>query len=461
MNDGLTRRRFIQNVSLAAGAAYMMPAASWARVPGANDRLVFGMVGQGGQGSWHRQSLVGRKKDENVEIKKVCDVYRRRLNRAIKDIGGDSTSGTMDYREVLDDKDLNCVLIATPDHWHTKIAIEAMDAGKDVYCEKPLSLTVEQAIACRDAVHRTKRVLQVGPQGTSEPATWAAREAIGKGRIGKVVWSQAAYCRNSQEGQFNWPIDGDAGPQNDTKAEGYVDWEQWLGTKWNLAPKIPWSADRFFRFRKYWDYNGGVATDLMYHKLAPLLIAISGPNGEYPKRVTAAGGQYIEKDGRDIADQFFLMIDYPSEHTIVIASVMTNDDTPPTVIRGQYGTMNFGAGAAKESPGSKVEIVEQGTWWKKFREANADQVKTEMVKNDKGDGQHPEPREGHAKAVVEGPAKRDHVGNFLDAIRKGDALDCNIDLGASTMVAIKMGVEAYRNNKVLTWDAKTEKVVGT
>jgi hypothetical protein len=154
------------------------------------------------------------------------------------------------------------------------------------------------------------------------------------------------------------------------------------------------------------------------------------------------------------------MIDYPSEHTIVLASVMTNDDTPPTVIRGQYGTMNFGAGAAKESPGSKVEIVEQGAWWKKFREANADQVKTEMVKNDKGDGQRPEPREGRAKVVVEGQPRRDHVGNFMDAVREKDAaLACNIDLGAATMVAIKMGVEAYRKNKVLFWDAKAEKVV--
>src|SRR5204862_3956660 len=120
---------------------------------------------------------------------------------------------------------------ATPDHWHTKIAIEAMEAGKDVYCEKPLSLTVEQAVQCRDAVHRTKRNLQVGPQGTSEPNTWAAREAIKAGRIGKVVWSPGAYCRNSQEGQFNWTIAPDAGPQNPPSAEGYVDWDQWLGHK--------------------------------------------------------------------------------------------------------------------------------------------------------------------------------------------------------------------------------------
>src|SRR5262245_1209835 len=224
MNSGLSRRRFIQSMAATAGAAYLMPAASWARVRGSADRLVFGIIGTGGQGSHHVRDLVGRGERDNVVVKKVCDVYRRRLNKNISTIKGDEKSGTMEYREVLDDKDINAVVIATPDHWHTKIAIEAMEAGKDVYCEKPLSLTVEQAIQCRNAVKRTGRTLQVGPQGTSDPSTWAAREAIGKGRIGKVVWSQSAYCRNSTEGQFNWHIDPDAGPQNDHGAEGYVDW---------------------------------------------------------------------------------------------------------------------------------------------------------------------------------------------------------------------------------------------
>jgi hypothetical protein len=112
----------------------------------------------------------------------------------------------------------------------------------------------------------------------------------------------------------------------------------------------------------------------MYHKLAPLLIAITGANGEYPKRVVASGGQYIEKDGRDIADQFFLNIDYPTEHTIVLASVMTNDVGLDTIIHGQHGTMEFGGGTAKEIPGSDIRIREQGSWAAEFRKANADMV---------------------------------------------------------------------------------------
>lgn len=458
MDHTLSRRRFMQGLAAAAGSAYILPAVSWARALGSNDRIVMGIIGTGGMGTGHLRSLVERAEADNIAVKRVCDVYQRRLNEAVKIAGGSQGAGTMEYREVLDDKDVNAVLIATPDHWHTKIAIEAMEAGKDVYCEKPLSLTVQQAIDCRNAVKRTGRTLQVGPQGTSDPSTWEARKAIAAGRIGKVVWSQAGYCRNSQGGQFNWRIDPDAGPQNARGSDGYIDWDRWLGHEHGLAPRIPWNPDHFFRFRKYWAYNGGVATDLMYHKLAPLLIAISGENGEYPARVTAAGGQYIEKDGRDIADQFFLMIDYPSEHTIVLTSVMTNDDTPPTVIRGQYGTMNFAAGASKEAPGGRLDLREQSAWWQKFREANADQVKTEMVKNEKGE-ERPEPAPGRGSLSLSGQERRDHMGNFFDAIRGKAPLACNIDLGCSTMVAIKMGVEAYRRNKVMRWDPKAEKVI--
>ena len=449
---GLSRRSFIRTTALAAGAAWAMPAVSYARVLGANDRLNFGVIGTGGMGTGHLHSLVGRKDAENVAVIHVCDVYRRRLNNSIKVIGGTSNSGTMEYREVLDNKDVSTVLIATPDHWHTKIAIEAMQAGKDVYCEKPLSHTIEQAIECREAVKKTGRILQVGPQATSDACTWKAREAIGAGRIGKVCWSQGAYCRNSRGGQFNWPIDPDATPNQDKGAEGYVDWDRWLGHQWGLAPKIPWNADHFFRFRKYFAYNGGVATDLLYHKLSPLLLAITGENGEYPKRVVASGGKYLEKDERDIPDTFMMMVDYPSEHTVVLVSVMTNDVGLDTVIRGQHGTIEMPGGNAA------LKIREQGEWWTEFRKDNADKVQSKMVKNEKGE-EHPEPGPGGATFELASGEHRDHMNSFIDAIRGKGKLSCNVDLGASVMVAIKMGVEAYRQNKVMLWDAKAEKMM--
>lgn len=450
MPTNVSRRDFLATTAGLAGLAWAAPAASYARIMGSNDRITMGIIGTGGMGTAHTNDITRRKESENVVITRVCDVYRRRLNNAVRVIGGSESAGTMEYREVLDDKDLGAVLIATPDHWHTKIAIEAMEAGKDVYCEKPLSLTIEQAIECRKAVKKTGKVLQVGPQGTSDEKYWKAREAIGAGRIGKPVWSQASYCRNSREGQFNWTIDKDAGPNQDRSSEGYVWWDRWLGAEYGLAQNIAWNPDHFFRFRKYFAYNGGVATDLMYHRLAPLLIAITGPDGEYPKRVVAAGGKYLEKDERDIPDSFFLMIDYPSEHTIVLASVMTNDVGIPDTIRGQHGTMEFG--------GPKLVIKEQAAWAKEFRTANADRITVKRVKNDKGE-ERDDPGAGAAMLEIEIGQRRDHMGNFFDAVRGKAKPDCNIDLGVSTMVAIKMGVEAWRKNKVMLWDAAAEKVI--
>jgi len=446
-----SRRRFLKT-SAAASAWLAAPAVSWARAPGANDRLHLAVIGTGGMGSHHVRSLTGRRADDNVEVVRVCDVYRRRLNGAVAAIGGDAASGTMEYRAVLDDPAVDAVVIATPDHWHTKIAIEAMEAGKDVYCEKPLSLTIQQALDCRDAVHRTGRVLQVGPQGTSDERYWTARRAIAGDRIGKVVWSQASYCRNSREGQFNWHIDPDAGPDNPRDAEGYVWWDRWLGYEWGLAERIPWNPDHFFRFRKYFAYNGGVATDLLYHNLAPLLISITGPDGEYPARVSAAGGRYIEKDERDIPDTFVMTVDYPSEHTVVLASVMTNDQGLPTVIHGQHGTMAFEDG--------RLEITEQAAWWEAFRAANDDLVEHGTSENDQGRPE-PDPKPGQARLTLAAPEGRDHMGNFLDSIRGEAEPHCNVELGCSTMVAIKMGVEAYRTSRTLRWDAAAERVATT
>ena len=438
----ITRRHMLT----ATAGSMLLPAVSWGRVLGANERLNMAVIGTGGMGTGHLRGLVGDKKNENIDVLGVCDVYRRRLNEAQRIAGVDDAGAVMEYERILDNPDVDAVLIATPDHWHCKMAIEAMEAGKDVYVEKPLSHTIEQALACRDAVKRTGRVLQVGPQGTSSGEIWAARKAIEDGRIGPVTWSQGAYCRNSRGGQFNWPIHPGCGPHNAKDSDNYVWWDRWLGHQHGLAPEIPWNEDHFFRFRKYLAYNGGLATDLMYHRLAPLLLAIEGLEGAYPKRVVASGGRYLEKDERDIPDTFFMMVDYPSEHTVVLSSVMTNDDTWPLTIRGRHATMTFGNG---------VEMKEQRPWWKAFREANADKVQTTMK-----DGR-PDPGEGQATARVDALGRRSHRHNFFDAVRNGDALACNVDLGCSTMVAIKMGVDAWKQDKVLRWDAQDERVVAS
>lgn len=455
---GVSRRTFVRTAAgaLAAGVGASagltwFPAASHARMKnlrGAADRINIGVIGTGGQGTWHVQNLLSKAERENVAVTMVCDVYKRRLENARKLIKGDEKSAVMEYERILDNKDVHAVLISTPDHWHVKMAIEAMEAGKDVYVEKPLSHTIEQAIACRNAVRKSGRVLAVGPQRTSEQRWWAAGEAIRAGRIGPVVWSQGSYCRNSREGQFNWRIDPDAGPSA-TGGEGYVDWDRWLGHQHGLAEKIPWNADHFFRFRKYYAYNGGVATDLMYHWLTPLLLSIHGPDGAYPRRVMSGGGQYIEKDGRDIADTMLLTADYDT-HSVFLTSVMVNDVGVPEMIRGQQGQL--------EPTGDGWSVKEQGTWAREFRKANGIEIKEVEAQGRK----RLEPPAGQATSSIKAPGNkdgRDHVENWIDALRGKAKVNCNVELGCAAMVAIKMGVESYRQSKVFTWDAKNEKIV--
>ena len=234
--------------------AAALSAASYARVAGASRRLLFGVVGCGGMGTGHVSGLVKRSARDTLQVVAVCDVYQRRLSRAMQIA---SAKGHRDYRPLLDTKDIDAVLIATPDHWHGKISLDALDAGKHVYVEKPMSHTVEQALELRNAVRRhQKRVLQVGPNGTSNDSYWKAHDAIQAGRIGKVTWAHASYNRNARVCLFNThqKIDPGAGP--DKAGEDYIDWDMWLGHKYGLAPKIPWNPEHFFRFRKYWPYNG-------------------------------------------------------------------------------------------------------------------------------------------------------------------------------------------------------------
>ena len=420
----VSRRSFLKSSALAAGTL-ALPAACYASSIGANDRIRFAVIGCGGMGTGHLGSLVKRSEADNIKVVAVSDVYQRRLTRAIGICQG---AGHPDYRRVLERKDIDAVLIATPDHWHSKISIDAMESGKHVYVEKPMTHTVEQAIQLRDAVRRSGRVLQVGPNGTASDSYWVAGEAVRAGRLGKVTWAQASYNRNARLCLFNehQKIDPTAGPGR--SGEDHIDWDMWLGWKWGLAPKIAWNPEHFFRFRKYWPYNGGVATDLLYHKLAPLLIAIAGPNGEYPRRVNANGGLYIEKDGRDIPDTFLMTADYPSEWSLFLVSTLTNDEGLPDRIYGKYGTLDLAG-----DPLLKVN----GPFADEFKARN----------------------DGKTEVRLAIKQRRDLEGNFIDVLRGKDTLACNAELGCSTMVAIKLAVESYRQQRTMLWDGKKERVV--
>jgi predicted dehydrogenase len=405
----VTRREFLQQ---ATGAAAVVAAGMWgasapASALGANDRINIGVIGCGGQGTGHLRELVDWSKSgyENIAVIGVCDIYEPRKERA-KEISGAKVFH--DYHDLLEMPDLNAVLIGTPDHWHSRITIDAMEAGKDVYCEKPMTRYWYEAKEVAQVQARTGRVVQVGAQGSSSDLRWQANRLIREGAVGKLLWSQGGYCRNSTDGEWNWWIDPAATPQN-------LDWDRFLGP----ALKRPFDPERFFRFRKYWDYSGGVATDLFYHSLTELETAL-GP--EFPCRVSAAGGIYIFPD-REVPDTFEVIIDYPTNHTVLLVSSMGNRQGVPELIRGHEATLTY--------EGDQVVVTPED----EFKGQ-----RTVIRVNE-------QPRKGHKE-------------NWLECIRTRGTPHCDAQKGYRIMVAIALSVEAYRQQKTMHFDPVKEELIG-
>jgi predicted dehydrogenase len=425
------RREFIKTTAVGMST---WSASSRNSILGANERMNIGIIGVGGQGTSHLTALTTKAESYKCRVAAVCDVYRRRVSRAKEKSGAE---GFPDYRELLARKDIDAVIIAAPDHWHSKMSIEALAAGKHVYCEKPMTLTIEQAFEVRAAVRRYGRTFQVGTNRNADDRYWKSQKLIRAGKIGKVTWAQGGYNRNIKGDAFNawFPIDETAGPGR--QGDDFINWDLWLGHEWNLAPRIAWNPEHFFRFRKYWPYNGGVATDLLYHFLSPLLIAIVGNNGEYPRRVNASGGLYLLKDGREIPDVFLMNADFPSEFTVSLTSVLTNNTPVPTRIYGQYGTVEIPNDADRAGQGTEMTVSGNGDYLKEFRELN----------------------DGYSTVTITKDERPDMRMNFFDCIRTGGIPFCNVELGTATMVGIKMGVESYRQSRTMLWDAAKEIVL--
>jgi len=426
MADKTTRRDFVKTGVAAAGAAAIYHTNVHARILGANDRINIGCIGLGGRGRGvMRWAMEIGKTTRPAQVVAVCDVYRKRLNGA-KEMS-QAELATLDYREVIARKDIDAVIIATPDHWHAPIAIEAMKSGKDVYCEKPMTRAVEEARKFYETAQATNRVVQIGSQTTSSDQWWKARKAIEDGMIGQLLMSQGSYHRNSIEGEWNWPIDQNAGPEG--KGDDYIDWKMWLGA----APKRPYNADRFFRFRKYWDYSGGIATDLFYHVVAPLNICWG--EAQFPHKVMASGGVYVFKDGREVPDTFHLIAEFPKGHSLVLSSSMANSTHIPGLIRGHEGTIMMVPEGQFEGRVDHITITPEKISKKKFVEK-------------------------WGKDVVEIPTeeREDHMENFLRCVKTREKTVLDALTAYKAMTTIGMAVQSYRDGRVLYFNESTQRV---
>jgi predicted dehydrogenase len=307
------------------------------------------------------------------------------------------------------------------------MALAAMKAGKDVYLEKPMTRTVDEAREVYEASVKHQRILQIGSQTTSSDQWWKARKAIQDGMIGKMILSQGSYHRNSTKGEWNYDIDPAAGPNG--KGDDYIDWKMWLGS----APKMDYNADRFFRFRKYWDYSGGIATDLFYHVMAPLNLVWGG--GEFPWRVVATGGIYVFKDEREVPDTFMLTADYPSGHSVVLSSSMANSTHIPGLIRGHDGT---------------IMMVENGQF-----ESRVDHITVTPQKHVEKDF---EAKYGTKELKIMVEPRVSHYQNFIDCVRSREKPVLDGLTAYKAMTTIAMSVDSYRRGQMLYFDRTKQRV---
>ncbi|MEW6238642.1 MAG: Gfo/Idh/MocA family oxidoreductase [Candidatus Omnitrophota bacterium] len=445
-----SRRSFLKAAGVGAAAGLTASQYSaFASEEGANKKINVAVIGVGGRGS---DLLRWVKRKDQAKIVAVCDVYVKRRKAAARTAELDPENEkdcTGDYKQILDREDVDAVIIATPDHWHAPIAIAAMEKGKDVYLEKPMTHTVDEARQVWETQVKTNRVLQVGSQTTSSRQWWKAKQAIKDGMIGKLIMSQGSYHRNSDGGEWNWSIDENAGPK--AQGDGYIDWDAWLGN----APKRDWDADRFFRFRKFWDYSGGIATDLFYHVMAPLNIC--WPEAQFPYKVMGSGGIYVFKDTREVPDTFAFMAEYPGEHQVVLSSSMANNTHIPGLIRGHEGTIVMVEHGQFEGSTPFITVMGQRPYQKQFEEKYKERLVT--IKRLDGDGKEVEEKVVRINTEEEGDKPwRDHMDNFLDCVKSREAPVLNAQTAFKAMVTIAMSVESYRQGRVLYFDDKKLRV---
>ena len=391
----ITRRSVLQG-AVAAGA--VAPMRSYA----ANDRIQVGVIGTGARAHELIPALLAH---PGVEITAVVDAYKGRVERAIERTGGRARAAK-DYREILDDKSIDAVMIVTPDHWHRQMVLDALKAGKDVYCEKPLTYRSSEGVEIIQAARATGRIVQVGSQGMSSALQRRAKEMIQSGKLGKVTIIRAAYNRNTASGAWIYPIPPDASPQT-------VNWEMFLGP----APRRPFSLERFFRWRCYEDYSGGIATDLFVHLCTTIHFVM---NAGMPSRVVAMGQLYRWKESREVPDTLNAILEYPEGFVVNLSSTFNNQAAAEGSFQflGTEGTITLGWGTMSFHPERAVEdnrwIVE--SWPRHLEEAYYRDPKvrqTELPATRK-----PRAVEGAQEFYHEGlDATIVHLGHWLESIR--------------------------------------------
>ena len=415
----ITRRRFVGAVAaagvLAEGAL------------GAGETVRLGFIGVGNRGD---QLLDAFLKVPGIQVAAICDVYRPYLEAAARKAGG-SPALLDDHRRLLEAKDVDAVVIATPDHWHAIHLVDACRAGKDVYVEKPLSLTIAEGRKMVEAARRSGRVVGVGIQRRSSAMCRRAAEVVREGGLGKVTAARCYHVVNESPMGIGRAAPCDPPPG--------LDWDRWLGP----APEVPYSPSRsFYKFRWFWDYSGGQLTNFGTHYLDQIQWSLGR---SAPLTVTAAGGRLAGDDDRETPDTLEVAWTYEGGTLVTFTQIDRNGATPnlrgsDIEVRGELGTLYLDYSAAEVVP---------------------ERVRVTPVPARSPLDRSPDPRGVERIQPLKVPGKvddADHARNFIECVRTRGTPACDIETGHRSTTATLLGNIALRVGRTIAWDPKEERV---
>ena len=428
----LPRRDFLKKTATVAAAVAATPLfrtpvygqnqAPSANVAGANNRIAVAVIGVGfGIGQNHLVGIHEKANENNTVVAAASDVFNKRRDFAKAKANLKDADVCDDYRRLLERKDIDAVLIATHDPWHAQASIDSLEAGKHVYCEKPLTRYLGEAFQVYDKVKSTGKVFQIGSQGCSAGGYQKCAELIKAGKIGTLVWAQAWYSRNSLNGEWNYLV------ENETSAAN-IDWERWLGP---VKTRDPFNAQQYHRWRKYYRYCAGPLGDLAPHRLHPLMLATGNP--EFPVRVVSIGTKNVNVDKnvpgtdmREVPEHAQLLAEFPSGYVLMITCCTVNGSTPGLSLFGHKANLNVDATAGK------VDLVPQREFGDEIDPENFANLQPEEI--------------------------RVHEKNWFDCIRSGKKPNADIELAIRVQTVISLAEISDRLKVSCLFDEKTRKI---
>ena len=442
-----SRREFLKAAAAGTVAASVSPALvhvleAQERVGGSAPPVRLALIGAGGQGMGDTRTAL---RVPGVQLTAVADIYDGRPARA-RELWGAQIFTTRDYREVLARPDVDAVIIATPDHWHARIAIDALQAGKDVYVEKPMVQKIDEGLGVVAAQRQTGRVLQVGSQRVSSIVYAKARELYRSGAIGELNLVEAWINRNSAIGAWQYTIPLDASPQT-------IDWDRFLGS----APKRPFEPIRLFRWRNYRDYGTGIPGDLFVHLFTGIHFVLDSTG---PSRVMASGGLRYWKDGRDVPDVMLALFDYPktAAHPAFTLSLKVNfaegagEDQAFRFV-GPEGVLTIGGGGVRlarsarpQDPGLTIDTFTQEMQQRILAEHRAKYPPQAELRPSREEVFAPPP--GYSDAY-------DHFVTFFDAVRSRKPVVEDAVFGFRAAAPALLTNDSYFEGRPIAWDPES------